>query len=288
MMVAAMAIFACADAFIRLASLTGDGATSGQFIVLQGIAGTVMFAWLMRRQGGSITFEMLKDRNIQYRTFGDLLAAAAVVTSLTLLPVGIVSAILQIQPLMVTIAAVFVLKEKVGINRWSAIIVGLIGGLIIMRPGMEGFDNASLLVLLGVLGLTIRDIYTRKLDNRFPTTPAVLIVSIALVPIGFLLHIMLAAGRPITQIELLPFAYMSVSAICAMIAYYILVIAMRIGEISAIAPYRYSRLIAAFLIAWLLLGETPDLPTIIGSLIVVAAGIAVVLRERQLKRRARN
>lgn len=284
-MVTAMTIFAFADTLIRMASLTGIGTTSGQFMVLQGLTGSTMFAWLLKRQGGRVTIALLKNPNVVIRTFGDLLAASAVVTSLTLLPVGTVSAILQIQPLLVTIAAVFILKERVGINRWSAVIVGLIGGLIIMRPGTNAFEPAYLLVIAGVIGLTLRDIYTRRLEVEFSSTAAVLVVSLALLPVGLALHYFQAPDRSLLEIEALPFAYLFISATTAMLGYYILVLAMRIGEISAVAPFRYSRLVAAFLIAWLFLGEVPDGWTLLGSAIVVAAGIAVALRERALRSR---
>lgn len=285
MMVIAMTTFAFADTLIRLASLTGNGATSGQFILLQSVVGVIMFGWLMKRQNEHISLEYLLDRNIQMRTLGDLIAASAVVTALTILPVGTVSAILQLQPLTVTIAAVFLLGEKVGLHRWSAIIVGLLGGLIIMRPGLDGFDSGTLLVLVGVIGLTIRDVFTRKLDSRFSSTAAVVLVSVCLFPTGLALHYLASDGRGVLEIDGLSFFYLAVSGITAMIAYYILVMAMRIGEVSAIAPYRYSRLISAFLVAWLILGEMPDFYTILGSIIVAAAGIAVLLRERQLARR---
>lgn len=285
MMVIAMTTFAFADTLIRLASLTGNGATSGQFILLQSVVGVMMFGWLMKRQNEHISLEYLLDRNIQMRTLGDLIAASSVVTALTILPVGTVSAILQLQPLAVTIAAVFLLGEKVGLHRWSAIIVGLLGGLIIMRPGLDGFDSGTLLVLVGVIGLTIRDVFTRKLDRRFSSTATVVLVSVCLFPTGLALHYLVSDGRGVLEIDSLSFFYLAVSGTTAMIAYYILVMAMRIGEVSAIAPYRYSRLISAFLVAWLILGEIPDFYTILGSIIVAAAGIAVLLRERQLARR---
>ncbi len=286
MMVTAMTIFALADTCIRLASLAGNGATAGQFIVFQSIAGTIMFTWLLRRQGGRLTPALLKNRNVHLRTIGDLLAAACMVTSLTLLPVGTVSAILQVQPLMVTIAAALILKERVGINRWSAVIIGLVGCMIIMRPGMTGFEPASLLVLLGVIGLTMRDIYTRKLEVEHSSTAAVLVVSMTLLPVGIALHMALAGSRPLWEIEQLPLVYVVLAGTLAMFGYYVLVLAMRIGEISAVAPFRYSRLVAAFAIAWLLLGEVPDAITIAGSAIVVAAGIIVALRERRARRLA--
>ncbi len=251
MMVIAMTTFAFADTLIRLASLTGNGATSGQFIVLQSVVGIVMFGWLMKRQHEHISLDYLFDRNIQMRTLGDLMAASAVVTALTILPVGTVSAILQLQPLTVTIAAVVFLGEKVGLHRWSAIIVGLIGGLVIMRPGLEGFDSGTLLVLFGVIGLTIRDIFTRKLESRFSSTSAVVLVSACLFPVGLALHYFFGDGRGIFEIDGLSFLYLAVSSVTGMIAYYILVMAMRIGEVSANAPYRYSRLISAFIVAWL-------------------------------------
>jgi drug/metabolite transporter (DMT)-like permease len=283
LMVFAMTAFALADALIRVASLSPDGgASAGQMLVMQGVIGMLFFQILMVRRKERLTLEVIKNRFVLLRTSSDILAALCFVSALTLMPVGEASAILQVQPLVVTFAAVIFLNERVGIYRWSAIFVGFIGVLIILRPSSDGFDPAAILVLFAVVGLSARDIFTRKLPKHLSTLPIITFVCITLIPAGYLLHRFTEANS-FFQIPINTFFIAVVSASSGMIGYYALTNAMRIGEISIVAPYRYSRLIAAFLFSWVLLGEIPDSKTILGSIIIVGAGISVIYRERNRK-----
>lgn len=285
-MVFAMTAFALADGLIRVASLEPQGgASAGQMLGLQGVIGFLFFSFLMKRRNERLNLEVVKDPFVLARTTSDIVAAVCFVSALTLMPVGEASAILQIQPLVVTFGAVLFLGERVGIYRWSAIFIGFIGVLIILRPTTQGLNSASILVLIAVLGLAARDIFTRKLPATLSTLPIITFVSIILLPAGFALH---------TFTHDTPFLFMTastlliaiISASSGMIGYYALTHSMRIGEISVVAPYRYTRLIAAFLFSWLLLDEVPDAFTILGSIIIVLAGISVIYRERKIKNRA--
>lgn len=282
LMVFAMSAFALADSLIRLASLGGTGsASAGQMLALQGVIGFVFFKILLIRRSQRITLELVGNPFVLARTLSDLLAATCFVTALTLMPVSDASAILQVQPLVVTMGAVLFLGEKVGIYRWSAILVGFLGVLIIVRPGMQGVDNASILVLLAILGLSARDLFTRKLPHHMSTLAIVCFVSATLVPVGYFLHYFSQPG-PFLAISPTVLAMAVISACSGMIGYYALTESMRIGEISVVAPYRYTRLVSAFLFAWLLLDEVPDFQTIAGSTIIIIAGISVLYREHYL------
>ncbi len=146
--------------------------------------GFFFFSVLMIRRNQRITLELMKNPFVLARTLSDLVAATCFVTALTLMPVSDASAILQVQPLVVTMGAVLFLGERVGVYRWSAIFVGFIGVMIIIRPGTQGIDNASILVLLSVLGLSARDLFTRKLPTHMSTLTIVCFVSATLIPVG--------------------------------------------------------------------------------------------------------
>ena len=280
-MVVAMSGFAVGDTLMKLASQGGrDGATAGQMLAFQGLVGIVLFGLLMRRSGDGLSRKLVTDKVVLWRTFSDIGSAAAFVTALTLMPVGNASAILQFQPIVVTLGAVLFLGETVRWRRWSAIAVGFVGVMIIIRPGMDGFTGASIYVLIAVAGLTVRDLLTRVLDPEHSTMAISFFVSIAIIPTGLLVHFVGTADWYVSTDR---FIYLLISSGFVMGAYYALTEALRVAEISAVAPYRYSRLVAAFLAAFALLGEKPDLPTLMGSGLVVMAGLFVIARERRTK-----
>lgn len=276
-MVIAMTGFAVGDTLMKLASQGGEGgATAGQMLAFQGVVGILLFGFLMLRSGDRLSRDLITDKVVVWRTFSDIGSAAAFVTALTLMPVGNASAILQFQPIVVTLGAVLFLGETVRWRRWSAIAVGFVGVMIIIRPGTDGFTGASVYVLIAVAGLTVRDLLTRVLNPKHSTMAISFFVSIAIIPTGLLVQFV---GGFDWYVSTDRFLYLLASSGFVMGAYYALTEALRVGEISTVAPYRYSRLVAAFLAAFLLLGERPDLPTLVGSGLVVAAGLFVLYRE---------
>lgn len=278
LMVISMSGFAVGDALMKLASQGGvDGASVGQMLAFQGLFGLLAFGLLMRHAGDRITWDLVSDRAVVWRTISDIGSACAFVTALTLMPLGNASAILQFQPIVVTLGAVFFLGETVRWRRWSAIAGGFVGVMIIIRPGLDGFTSASFYVLVAVAGLTVRDLLTRVLNPKHSTLAISFFVSAAIIPAGLALHLVSGSDWFVSTDR---FLYLLASSGFVMGAYYALTQSLRIGEISAVAPYRYTRLVAAFLAAYVLLGEKPDHLTLAGSGLVVAAGLFVLYRER--------
>ena len=281
-MIAAMVGFALADSLIKWASETGSGgAGPGQIIIYQGLSGVVLFCGIMAATGERVSRETVLDRMVMLRTAGDLLAVACFTTALTRMPVGSASAILQIQPLEVMLGAAVFLKEAITPRRWIAVAIGFCGVMMIVRPGAEAFHPASVLVLLAVIGLSMRDLATRALGDAHSTVVVSALISAVMIPLGLIVHIVLRTPADFARETTI---LLVASSLCAMMAYYAMTRAMRLGEVSAIAPFRYSRLVAAFVIAFVVLGERPDEWTLIGSTVIVAAGIWVLTGERQRQR----
>ena len=281
LMVASMFLFAVDDLLIKIAAGTGDHPASvGHVLIVQGVVGTLVFGALMLRDGTRLTRDLVTDRFVVLRTVGDIVAAAGFVTALTLMELANASAILQFQPLVVTLGAAWFLRERVGWRRYTAIAIGFLGVLIVVRPGLEGFTWPSLLVLIGVLGLSLRDLATRLLPARHSTNAVVTFVSLAIVPPGIVMHLLLADGWAIGWDALL---ILLAGAGFGVTGYWAITQAMRLGEVSAVAPFRYSRLVAAILLGVVVLGERPDLPMWIGSLLIVGAGIYALRREAKVK-----
>lgn len=288
LMAGSMVLFAIDDAAIKLAgTLEGGAATPGEILIIKGVLGTLVYGALMLREGTRPTFGlwrgMVTDPVVASRTAGDLLAALAIITGLTLLPLSTLSAVLQVQPLVVTMGAALFLRETVGWRRWSAVLVGFIGVMIIIRPGGETFDGAIVWALLAVLGLSVRDLATRRVKAQFSTFSIVTFVAFLLIPLGIGLHLTVEDTPLMSGLSPTAWAVIIGGGFFGMAGYYAITVSMRIGELSAVAPYRYTRLVAALVLAFLVFGEVPDLAMIIGACLVIGAGLFTLYRERKLR-----
>lgn len=139
-MLAAMGLFICGDAVMKL---IGASLPSGETVFLRGIVATITIWTIAIASGAFYQFKQACNGYMALRSLGDLIGITCFQIGLSRLPFADVSAILQINPLMVTAAAAIFLGEKVGWRRWSATAVGLIGVLLIIRPGSSAFNPWS-------------------------------------------------------------------------------------------------------------------------------------------------
>jgi drug/metabolite transporter (DMT)-like permease len=288
LMAFSMVLFAFDDAAIKAAgNLGASSASPGEILIIKGVLGVLVYGALMWREGNRMTPTLLRamagDKAIVWRTFGDLLAAGAIVTALTLMPLSNVAAILQVLPLVVTLGAALVLGEAVGWRRWSAILIGFAGVMIIIRPGTSGYDINTIWALLAVAGLAIRDLAARRMQARFSTFSIVTMVAALLIPTGLAMHAIMESEPLFTQIAPAAWAYIIGGGFFGMAAYYAITLSTRMGELSVVAPYRYTRLVAALILAYIFFGEVPDMWMILGATLVIGAGLFTLYRERKLR-----
>lgn len=277
-MILAMAGFAFEDLFIKMLS---SHLPVSEIIIILGFTGSIIFLLIALVQGAPIIHKDLLNKHVIIRTFCELLGAVFFVTAIALTPLSSASAILQVTPLLVTIGAVIFFKEKVGWRRWSAIFIGFIGVLLILRPGFGGFMPASIFALLGSLFLAARDLATRAMKVNLPSVTISLYAFIAFGISGIL--IIPFNSAMIVPTSNLVMYFIGASAF-GVIAYYSLVTSSRVGEMSVISPFRYSRIVFAMLLAVIILGERPDNLTLIGASIIVASGLYIFIRETVLNK----
>ena len=142
----------------------------GQILFLFGIGGAVLFGAWARVQGHRWVTPVLLMRPVMLRNGAEVLATGTFITALSLIPLSTLSAVIQANPLLVTLGAAVFLGEKVGWRRWAAIGVGLLGVLVIIRPGGEAFDPNILFAVAAAIGLSLRDLATRPVPRHVPTT----------------------------------------------------------------------------------------------------------------------
>ncbi len=267
MMMAAMAAFTLNDSLMKL--LSGE-LPLFQAMFLRGLGTTVFFLALAWRMGALRLPDDPRDLwLVLLRTAGEVGAAFFFLTALFNMPLANATAILQSLPLAVTVAGALFLGERVGVRRFSAVAVGLVGVLLIVRPGAEGFTVYSLYALAAVLCVTLRDIATRKLSPGVPSVTVALAASLGVTVLS-------AAGAGVAGGWVAPPAsavlWLGGATVFLIGGYLLSVLTMRRGEVSFVAPFRYTGLLWALLLGWLVFGDWPDSLTLLGAAIVVATG----------------
>ncbi len=278
LMVLAMLCFAIEDMFIKL---LGGVIPVGQLLALLGAGGALIMALACIWQHQPIVGPKLLYPSVMIRNAGELIGTLGFVTALILVPLATASAILQTTPLMVTVGAALFLGEAVGWRRWFAIGVGLCGVLLIVRPGMAGFDWNVLFAVQGMIGLSIRDLATRRVPASLSALQLSFVAFALLVPAG--LALMLIRGMAFVPPDLREWGLLAIAALIGAFSYRFIVMAMRAGEVSFVTPFRYSRMIFALVIGLAVFGEVPDALTLIGAGIVIASGLFTLWRERGVK-----
>ena len=278
-MVAAMAGFAMEDLFVKRLS---QHMPVGEVLMLLGLGGTLIFATLALRNGDRLFSRDLLAPAVIGRNFGELVGTLAFVCAIAFTPLAQASAILQATPLAVTLGAALFLGEKVGWRRWSAITVGFLGVLVVIRPGTEGFSILSLFAVVGVIGLAARDVVTRKVPRTITSMQLATYGFASVVPAGALLVPFQGAWITPSPVDL---AQIGGALVFGTAGYYALIAAMRLGEVAVITPFRYTRLIFALIIGWVVFAEPVDLWTLVGGGIIVASGLYTLARQRRAAQR---
>lgn len=278
LMMASMACFTINDAFIKAT----DGALPlSQLLFLRGVLATTFIAVLAMTRGGVRARLPASDwLLIALRSSAEVGAAYFFITALLNMPLANVTAILQVLPLTVTLGAALFFKEAIGWRRMVAILVGFSGMLLIVRPGTDGFTVYSVYALAAVGCVTARDLSTRRMSKAVPSLLVTLLAS---------LTVLLASGLVSLTIEWAPVTpqlagLLLGSSLFIVGGYFFSVQVMRAGDVSFIAPFRYTGLIWALALGWFVFGDWPVPITLLGAGIIVATGLFTLYRERRLLR----
>ncbi|MEH6822386.1 MAG: DMT family transporter [Motiliproteus sp.] len=273
-MVLAMAAFAIEDMFVKAAA---SSVSTGIVLALFGLGGMLIFSGLTWRCGEKIIHRAVLSRPMLIRAVCEVVGRLFFVLAITLTPLSSASTILQATPLVVVLGAALLFGEKVGLQRWCAILMGFAGVLIVLRPGFGSFEPASLLAVIGMLGFAGRDLATRAappvLSNRQLGVYGFLI----LIPTGLVMH--LYTGEAV-NLDLASSGLVAGAVIFGVVAYYALTIAMRTGDVSVVAPFRYTRLLFALFLGAVAFGEQLDTMTLAGGLIIVLSGSYTLVHNR--------
>jgi len=209
-----------------------------------------------------------------------LRAAATVATSVSAfyafshLPLAQVYPLLFAMPLLITIMAIPILGERVGWHRWAAVIVGLIGVIIVVRPGEANLGLGHLAALTAAFCGALASVIVRKIGNE--ERSVVLLLSPLL---GNFLAMGAALPFVWVPLQLPDLGLMAVVALFGLIGAFLSILAYRIGEAVIVAPMQYSQILWAVFFGWVFFHERVDATTILGASVVIVSGLYIVWRE---------
>ena len=274
-MVLSMAGFAVEDSLLKIAAVS---LPPGQVLITFGVLGTMTFAALALMAGEAPLTRAMLGRPMILRSLSEVTGRLFYMLAIALTPLSTASAILQATPLVVMVGAAVLFGESIGPRRWLAVALGFGGVLLILRPGTEGFGALSLLAIMAMLGFAGRDLATRAAPVSLSFRQLGVVGFSMLIVAGL---IVLPFGGPMAAPDGATWAGLLAAAAAGVCAYTFLTVAMRTGEVGAVTPFRYTRLIFAMVAGVAIFGETPDRWTIIGSVVIILAGIAALRLSRQ-------
>jgi drug/metabolite transporter (DMT)-like permease len=281
-----MSFFAVSDTLVKTLF---DRLPVGQVLGLRGSLIVLMLLGFLLVRRRRLVLAHLVDRIALLRALSEVAVAYAFFKSLQLMPLADATVLLFAAPIIMTMASTLLLGEKVGPRRWTAVLVGFFGVVLVAGPGNATIGWTALLPLAAAFMVAGRDLITRYVPPGHDSTTVALTTAIAVTIGGWLslpmggLGLAGAWAWPTLQEWLV----IAASSLLIGIAYNTVVIGYRLGEASFLAPFRYTSIPLAILLSWTVFGDVPSFPMLAGALIITASGIFIFVRERQLARRAR-
>jgi len=280
-MVVAMVCFALEDVLLKQISSV---LPVGQVLALTGTGGGLIFLLIAWVGGKPVFSRALLLPAVVLRNLSEAVGSAVFVTALVLTPLSETAAILQATPLAMTLGAALFLGESVGWRRWTAIGIGFAGVLLVIQPGGSGFTPASLFAVATVVLLAARDLCSRAVPAEISSVQLAAWGFLSLVPGG--LATMLVTGTESVGLAMPEWVRLGAILVTGCSGYYAIVAATRIGEVSAVVPFRYTRLVFAMFLAYFVFSERPNGLMLAGAALIVGTGLYTIWRSALIARRA--
>ena len=273
-MMAAMAAFAVEDVLMKAAAKTLPVA---QLLMLFGAGGAVVFALIAHHNKDRLFTQDVVSRPMLWRVCFEIQGRLFYVLAIALTSLSSATVILQATPIVVVLGAAIVFRETVCWQRWVAILVGLVGVVIIIQPGAESFSTLSGLAILGMIGFAGRDLASRAAPRSLSTSILGLYGFLSVIVAGVLYSFW--EGGTFVIPNLLTSLYLLGAVLMGVLAYVGLMNAMRTGEVSAVTPFRYTRLVFGIVFCVLLFGEKFTIEMLLGSLLIVVSGLFILIKK---------
>ena len=276
-MSAAGAVFSGHDAITKYLA---DTYPIGQIVFFRQLSATIILTAFIALTSGFASLKPINATGQAGRSAFFVASTVLIAISVSVLPLPTALAIVFASPLLVAALSATALGEPVGPRRWAAILAGFVGVLIIIRPADASFSWLLLVPVAAAAASAMRDITTRIL-HRTDNTHAILFWS----NIAILLAMLFTTPFGWVDVSPVHAAFLVLAGGLNLLAHFLTITALRLGDAALVTPFRYTALVWAALLGFLIWGHIPDSYTIAGAIIIVGAGIYLVIREAQLRRR---
>lgn len=282
LMVLAMSALATNDAIMRW---VGGAIPVGQMMVLRGVF-LIAFLYAGARFAFRqvITLDQLRHKWCLVRGFAELCATYLFISSLFMIPIATATTLVFTSPILLTALSKFVFGEQVGPWRWGAVVAGFVGVLLITSPGQDDWDPALLMPLGAAFFVALRDSSTRMVAAHVNSASVTMTTALVVI-VGGLVSYVWGGWTAVTATEV---SWMALAGLIIAVSFFSYVVAIRMGELSLVAPIQYVIILWAAVYGWLIWDETPSLNSLIGSGIIVGSGLLILHRERVARKRARR
>jgi len=274
LMLISMAAFAVGDTFVKI---SGSFLSPSQIMFFLISGGLVIFTLISLSKG-----EKLRDRRafspiLLIRYSAEMLGLVAMIMGLTKIPLSVVGTVTQASPILVAAGAVIFFKEVVSWRRWSSIIIGFFGVVLVIQPTGQSLDYAVIWPVAALVAFSVRDLVTRLTPSDIPSASIATFTMIAAFP--FTVAWVFFSGQKFFPPGI-EWAIVAGMIILGSIGYLLLITSLRIGDLSAIMPFRYSRIVFLLILGVLVFGERPTLSMLSGSALILISGLYIMWRER--------
>jgi drug/metabolite transporter (DMT)-like permease len=273
LLMSAMALFIINDSLVKLASRHYP---VGQILVVRGIFACLIMFGIILAGGHLNKIKTAVEKFIVIRAGAEAMVALLFITALSHLPIGDLTAIMQTTSILIVLVSAVSGMQRVGLSLWVAVIMGFCGVLLMVKPGASDFNIYTLIALLTTVFVASRDLITRKINPTIPTAIVSLTTTLSVVGIGLVL-----GTQDWVALEWLETLYLVGAAVFVTLGNLCAVKAQRIAPPATLSPFRYSILVWAFLSGSLIFGEWPDFLSLIGSGLIVGAGLLTLHSERK-------
>lgn len=271
-MTAGMFGYVVNDAFIKRAA---EDLPLFQAVFIRGLVVIALLATIVRVRNVGVPVTAYLERPVLLRMTMEAVGTVAYLITLTQVPIAGLTAVMQLLPVAVTFAGARLLREKVSVHRVAALLIGLVGVLFIIKPGGDDFSPWFLGGVLTVGLIVVRELATRNISEDMSGTAVALGTGVVITVLGAVITVFAGWDRP----QAATIALVAAGACFLSLGYVSSVNAVRVGDISFTAPFRYSVLIFAILLQIIVFGDVPDALTFVGSAIVGAAGLYAMANE---------
>tara|TARA_Y100000590_G_C15711307_1_gene1010364 strand:- start:1709 stop:2599 length:891 start_codon:yes stop_codon:yes gene_type:complete len=277
-MLLASLFFAINDALVKyVVKELGNDSSLFSVVFVRGIFSSLLILILIYFFGKINAKKLFRDKRSYIRGIFEVMAALTFLIGLMLLPMADIYTLHNTTPLIITAAGAILLKENVGIRRWSAVLLGFLGVLIVINPTNLKFGYFFILPILSAIFLTLRDVVTKGYEDTSNSLEIIFVTSL-LVTIFFGL---ISIFFPI-YINLQSIIYIIISAITLTFAYLFSVLTILYAPLSLTSSTRYSVIVFGIILGYILFNEIPSMNMIIGAIIISLSGIFLIKREKEL------